>query len=214
MKNVVRTAALAAVSVVAVACSGGESDGIAEPQPSAPAESSAVPTSTAASGQELPHSGAPAVTNPLPKSALGDDVCAEALTPAQAKELLGDAVKTENADQPRLGPGCTWSNQSTLTSFVLNYDVNGGQGLSDAYANAKPKVDNFTEAEPVGGFPLVQYTENDDKRTCTSMVGLADDTSLVLSLAIGSAGLEKGQEPCEASRLVLERVVGNLKAKA
>ncbi|MCP2256292.1 Protein of unknown function (DUF3558) [Prauserella aidingensis] len=213
MKNTVRVAVLAAVAVVAAACSN-ESDGQAEPEGSlSPSAPSSAPASSEASSN-LPHSGAPAVDNPLPKSALGGDVCTEALTEAQAKELLGDAVTSKSSDSSTLGPGCSWSNQSSHAGFTLNYDVNGGQGISAAYANAKPKMDQFTETDPIGGFPVVQYRDNDDDRTCTSMVGLADEYAAVMTLTIGTEGAETGQNPCEASLLVLERVVGNLKEKS
>ncbi|MCP2252932.1 Protein of unknown function (DUF3558) [Prauserella aidingensis] len=214
MRYLVRTAALAAVAVVATACSS-ESDGQAQPEPSSTAGSmpSAAPSSAAGSGQELPHSGAPAVTDPLPKSVLDGDPCTDALTEDQAKEILGDAVTSEDDDLRPLGPGCHWSNQETLASFGLNYDVRTGQGLSGAYANAQSRR-QFTEIAPIGGFPAVQYHESDVDRACTTVVGLADEYAVVMSLAVGTKGAEEGDDPCEAGRLVMERVVGNLKAKA
>ncbi|MBB3049264.1 hypothetical protein FHS23_000259 [Prauserella isguenensis] len=214
MSYLVRTAALAAFAVVATACSS-ESDGQAQPEPTAPAPSSvsAAPSSAADGGHELPHSGAPAVTNPLPKSVLDGDPCSQALTDAQAKELLGDAVTSRDDDEPKLGPGCYWSNQETLASFGLNYDVQTGQGLSATYASTKPQR-SFEEIDPVGGFPAVQYWEKDDDRVCSTVVGLADEYAVVMSLAVGTKGAEEGDDPCEASRTVMERVIGNLKAKA
>ncbi|WP_253865582.1 DUF3558 domain-containing protein [Prauserella halophila] len=210
----VRAAALAAVAMVATAC-GSESDGQPQPEPSSPAESttSAAPSSAADDDRELPHSGAPAVKNPLPKSVLDGDPCTDALTKAQVKEFLGGAATSDDADEPRLGPGCSWSNQDTLASFVLNYDVADGQGLSGAYANAKRRRE-FNEIEPFEGFPAVQYHESDVDRTCTTVVGLADEYGLVMSLAIGPNRAEEVQDPCDAGRMVMERVVGNLKAKA
>ncbi|MCP2182394.1 Protein of unknown function (DUF3558) [Prauserella alba] len=174
---------------------------------------SAAPSSAASGDQELPHSGAPAVSDPLPRSVLDGDPCVDALSQAQAKELLGDAVTSEDDDLPDLGPGCYWSNQETLASFGLNYDLRTGQGLSATYANAKPQR-QFKAIEPIDGFPAVQYHEGDVDRACTTVVGLADEYAVVMSLAIGTKGAEEGDDPCEAGRIVMERVVGNLKAKA
>ncbi|MCP2252931.1 Protein of unknown function (DUF3558) [Prauserella aidingensis] len=215
MKYLVRVVALAAVSLVAAAC-GSESDGQAQPEPSGvgPSSASAAPSSAEDGGQELPHSGAPAVTNPLPKSVLDGDPCTDALTQAQAKKFLGDAVTSVDADEPRLGPGCRWSNRSVLASFTLNYDTAVGQGLSATYANAKTQEDNFAEIDPIGGFPAVQYWDDGQERNCNTVVGVADEYAVGISLTLGTNSAEEGEDPCEASRTVMERVVGNLKAKA
>jgi len=62
----------------------------------------------------LPHSGAPAVTNPLPESVLAEHPC-EVLTPQQIREILGEGVSEgERKDLAELGPGCDWSNPETL----------------------------------------------------------------------------------------------------
>ncbi|MCR3719974.1 MULTISPECIES: DUF3558 domain-containing protein [Prauserella salsuginis group] len=215
MRYLVRSAALAAVAMVATACSGGESNGQAQPEPSSPSSTaSAAPSSAADGGQELPHSGAPAVTNPLPKSVLDGDPCTDALTKAQAKNFFGDAVTSKDDDSQDLGPGCSWSNDDAMAGFTLNYDVNVGQGLSAVYANSKPKVDNFAEIGPIGGFPAAQYWDDGQKRNCNTFVGLADEYGLVMSLTIGTDSAEQGDDPCEAARTVMDRVVGNLKAKA
>ncbi|GAA1253615.1 DUF3558 domain-containing protein [Prauserella halophila] len=207
---------MAAVAMVATACSGGEFDGQAQPQPSSPAASTvtAAPSSASGDAQELPHSGAPAVTNPLPRSVLDGDPCSDALTKAQAEKFFGDAVTSEDADEPRLGPGCRWSNQEALAGFTLNYATATGGGLSTAYANIKPQADHFAEVEPIDGFPAVQYWHSDDKRTCSTVVGISDEYAVIMTLGVGSKSAEEGDDPCEASRIVMERVVGNLKAKA
>ncbi|MBB3662261.1 hypothetical protein FB384_001165 [Prauserella sediminis] len=96
----------------------------------------------------------------------------------------------------------------------MNYDVRGGQGLSAVYANGRPKVDHFAEIDPIGGLPSVQYWDNDENRACSTVVGLADEYAVVMTLTIGTKGAEQGDDPCEAARTVMDRVVGNLKAKA
>ncbi|GAA1254244.1 DUF3558 domain-containing protein [Prauserella halophila] len=203
------------MAVVATACSS-ESDGQAQPQPSSPAASTvtAAPSSASDDHQELPHSGAPAVTNPLPKSTLNGDPCADALTGGQAEELLGEGVSAERDDLEEIGVGCYWSNQDTRASFSLRYATAGGDGLSADYANAKPKMALFNEVDQVEGFPAVQYKESTDDLMCTTSVGLADEYSLISTLSVGTNGAEEGDDPCEAGRMVMERVVGNLKAKA
>ena len=80
----------------------------------------ASPSSSAqAGGSELPHSGAPAVADPLPESALPSDPC-EVLTPQQVKEALGEgATEGERRDLDGLGPGCGWGNKKPSLWFRL-----------------------------------------------------------------------------------------------
>ncbi|WP_277670336.1 DUF3558 family protein, partial [Saccharomonospora viridis] len=91
------------LAVLAVAgCSEGV-DGDAAPTSESSVSESVGPTSTSAqgSGSGLPHSGAPAVADPLPESALPSDPC-EVLTPQQVEEILGEgaaAGKRADLDQ-------------------------------------------------------------------------------------------------------------------
>ncbi|WP_222844436.1 DUF3558 domain-containing protein [Saccharomonospora sp. CUA-673] len=198
------------VALLAVGC-GGETDGQPAPAPASPETSASAP----ASGDDgLPHSGAPAVTNPLPESVLSGHPCDEALTEDQAKELLGDAVQSKHEDMPEIGPGCNWSSPDSGAAFLLNYDTASHEGLSDSYKNAQSQVEIFNEIEPVGGFPAIEYKRSQDDHTCTTIVGLADEYGLVLTLTIGTQGEEQGDDPCDGGRIVLEEVVDNLKAKA
>ncbi|WP_083665936.1 DUF3558 domain-containing protein [Saccharomonospora sp. CUA-673] len=168
----------------------------------------------ATEGEDLPHSGAPAVTNPLPESVLSGDPCVEAVTEEQAKELLGEGVQHEPQQAPELGPSCRWSNLDTGAAFRLSYDVNTREGLSGGYRNVEPQMPIFNEIEPVDGFPAVEYKKSEDDLTCTTVVGLADEYGLLLTLTVGQSGREKGNDPCDGGRIVMEQIVSNLKAKA
>lgn len=211
MKRALKAVAIVAVATLGTACSG-ESDGDAQPVAS---NSSVVEVPSSEAGTEgLPHSGAPAVANPLPESVLAGDPCADAVTEEQAKELLGDAVTHERADEERLGPGCNWTNSDSGAAFRLNYDTKSRQGLSGDYANSKPKMAIFNELEPIDGFPAVAYKKAEDDLMCTTSVGLSDEYGFVLSVSLGYEGEEAGDDPCDGGRIVAEQIVSNLKAKA
>ncbi|OLT48018.1 hypothetical protein BJF85_14205 [Saccharomonospora sp. CUA-673] len=215
MKQSLKAVAVGAVGLLVVGC-GGETDGEAEPGPgrqASPPTSADAPSSPAAQ-DELPHSGAPAVSNPLPESVLSGDPCIDPLTDEQATELLGDGVQTAPDNLDALGPGCRWSNLDTGASFSLSYDTVTRQGLSSAYANAQSQRAVFNEIGQIEGFPAVEYKNAEDDVMCTTVLGLADEYGLVLSLTVGDRGEEQGDDPCEGGRIVMGQVVTNLKAKA
>jgi len=200
--------------MLVVAC-GEDTDGQAEP--AAPATSAAVASSepsAPAEDPELPHSGAPAVTNPLPESVLSGDPCTDALTQDQARNLLGEGVEHESENAPELGPSCRWTNLDTGASFRVSYDVNTRQGLSGGYQNVKPQREVFNEIEPIEGFPGFEYKQSQDDVTCTTAVGLADEYGLLVTLSVGDQGEADGDDPCDGGRVVMEMIVSNLKAKA
>ncbi|EIF00396.1 DUF3558 domain-containing protein [Saccharomonospora glauca] len=201
--------------VLAVAgCSEGV-DGDAAPTSESSVSVSASPSSSAqAGGSELPHSGAPAVADPLPESALPSDPC-EVLTPQQVEEILGEgASEGKRKDLDELGPGCDWGNQDTLGGFKIGFDTVARQGLSAAYANAKPRSAIFREVGPVDRFPAVAYKDSEDDPYCTVVVGLADDYAISATVTLSFEKEEAGVDSCGPAERIAATVVGNLKDRA
>ncbi|CAM2823249.1 DUF3558 domain-containing protein [Saccharomonospora xinjiangensis] len=189
---------------------------------SAKPSSEAVPTplssvsSSAGSGgsPRLPHSGAPAVADPLPESVLSDHPC-EVLTPEQVRQALGPgASEGERRDLEQVGPGCGWGNPENAAAFQIGFSVVSREGLSAQYANTKPQKAVFRELASVAGFPAVAFKRSEDDNFCTVAVGIADEYSITAGV---SQSLEKesdGTDSCVPAEKVAEVVVGNLKAKA
>jgi hypothetical protein len=201
--------------VLAVAgCSEGV-DGDAAPTSESSVSVSASPSSSAqAGGSELPHSGAPAVADPLPESALPSDPC-EVLTPQQVKEALGEgATEGERRDLDGLGPGCGWGNKKTFAVVQVGFDTVNRQGLSAAYANAKPRSAIFREVGPIEGFPAVAYKDSEDDHRCTVVVGLADEYAISAGISLSAEKEDAGIDSCGPAERIAATVVGNLKDRA
>ncbi|GAA1235625.1 DUF3558 domain-containing protein [Prauserella halophila] len=209
------TGLVAGALLLLAGCSG-ESEGQAEPAPgpSSPANSQAptsdeqtTPPSSNSSDTttDLPHSGAPAVTNPLPKSVVSGDPC-KGLTPDQIRAALGKVVQGE-PDRAAAGPSCYWSNPEQSSGFLLGYDTGTGQGLSAQYKNTRPTVDMFEAIKPIGGYPAVRYQASTDSRDCTVAVGIANEYAI-------SVVASSDKDPCAGAARLTEDVISNLKAKA
>ncbi|KMS84077.1 DUF3558 domain-containing protein [Prauserella rugosa] len=201
-------------ALVMTGCSG-ESEGTAISDLGQEGESQAAPSSEPSDDSpDLPHSGAPDVSNPLPKSVLSGDPC-RILDEKQVQEALGeDATQGRRADENSLGPACEWENASTLGSFMVNYYTEGGEGLSASYANSKPQVEVFNETGPIEGYPAVSFKEKSSDPMCAVVVGIANEYAVgaVVTLSTDKAG--QGADPCEPAEWVSEQVVRNLKAEA
>ena len=201
--------------VLAVAgCSEGV-DGDAAPTSESSVSVSASPSASAqAGGSELPHSGAPAVADPLPESALPSDPC-EVLTPQQVEEILGEgAAAGKRADLDGLGPGCDWGNRKTLGGFRIGFHTVNRQGLSASYANVKPRSAIFREVGPVDRFPAVAYKDSEDDRMCAVVVGLADDYAISATVTLSFEKEDAGVDSCGPAERIAATVVGNLKDRA
>src|SRR5690606_19789158 len=102
-------AVLVGVVVLLVAGCSGASDGVASPMPQNPGVSQSVSSSSSErqspGGGRLPHSGAPAVSDPLPESAIPEDPC-DVFTREQIEYALGDDAPEGERDDFVTGPGC------------------------------------------------------------------------------------------------------------
>ncbi|GAA1250170.1 DUF3558 domain-containing protein [Prauserella halophila] len=206
-------AATGALLVLVAGCSdGAEGEAQPSPEPSAPAsDSTTAAPSTSAPAQEPPHSGAPAVTNPLPESVLSAEPC-DVVTPEQVTELLGKSVEGTDRDLDELGEGCEWKNPQRMSAFDVQYDTVMRQGLSSAYANSQPQMEHFEATGPIQGFPAVEYNNDQGDLTCHVVVGLADEYSVGTAVTLGQDA--EMQDSCEAANQVADIIVGNLKNNA
>lgn len=209
MRRTVALLASGAAVVLATSCSG-ESEGQPEPAPSSAGASATTSGADASEGaSDLPHSGAPKVTNPLPESVLSGDPC-QALSRAQQEQVLGsDVPDGERQDNDSLGKRCSWNNNGGGVS--ISFLTVTGQGLSIAYSNAKAAGDPLNEVDPVQGMPAITLPDGD--ASCSATVGLSDEYAVAATVGLGP-GADAGTDPCEAALRVADMVVGNLKDKA
>ncbi len=214
MKRMVAGLSVGLVVLAVSGCSG-KSGGEAVPRPESPVSGSVERTSASSSSASgLPHSGAPAVTDPLPESALPDDPC-EVLTPQQVREALGSgASEGKRSDLEPVGPGCDWSNQETFGGLQVGFHTVTRQGLSATYANAKPQSAIFRSVGPIYEFPAAAYKDSEDDNYCTVAVGLANEYSITTTVTLSAEKEAEGVDSCVPAERVAEMVVGNLKAKA
>ncbi|WP_084706098.1 DUF3558 domain-containing protein [Prauserella rugosa] len=183
-------ALVAAGSLVVLATACSTEDEQPEPEVLSASPSSAPTGSPAPSG--LPHSGAPAVDNPMPASVLSGDPC-QILTAEQVKTALGDnASSGVRHDLDELGPRCRWSNTEARASFVVTFQTAHKQGLSTTYANVKPQAAAFNEVAPIDGYPAVTYQDQEaGGPMCTAMVGLSDEYAVSVTGTIGRDGVNR-----------------------
>ncbi|MBK1788514.1 DUF3558 domain-containing protein [Prauserella cavernicola] len=200
--------AMVGFSVLLVAgCSGG-TGGEALPAPQSSGTSS---TGASSDNSELPHSGAPAVANPLPEAVISGDPC-EALTAQQVEEALGDgASQGERKDLDDVGPRCSWSDPTTGGGFSLTFSNQTRQGLSAYYANTQPQSAVFRDAGPIDGLPAVEYKTTEDDVACGFAVGLADEYAVGIVVTLSRAN--EGNDACEPAKRVAAMAVGNLKGE-
>ncbi|WP_328610483.1 DUF3558 domain-containing protein [Amycolatopsis sp. NBC_00345] len=200
---------LIAAGLLATACTGKTPDG-----GSSPSATTSPPTSAAGG---LPYAGAPKVPNPLPVSVLSGNPCADALTAAQIDTLLGSPVQTKQGETSGVGPDCGWSNLDKGSQIGVGYDTTTHTGLSGNYQNTQPKSAVWKPLPDIQGFPAVAHAGNKGqpalKDFCAVSVGLADDTSIDVSVSLGRAKIGS-VDPCDVAGQAADAVVTTLKAKA
>ena len=211
-----RGAVLVGVVVLLVAGCSGASDGVASPMPQNPGVSQSVSSSPSESqppgGGRLPHSGAPAVSDPLPESAIPEDPC-DAFTREQVEYALGDNAPEGKREEIATGPTCTWQDSESGAGFGAFYGLNPPEGLSAYYRNTKPQVEVWHELPPIGGFPAVAFQKYKDQVSCTAAVGLSDE--LTVDVPVSPSRAKYGElDPCEMAQDMAEMLVGNLKERA
>lgn len=172
----------------------------------------------AKSDEQLPHSGAPKVLNPLDATKLRraqQDPCST-LTGAQVSELgLDPKGQFENAEA---GPLCDWSDIDAGSSASVYFPTEViDEGLSRIYLthNRDRLEDYFFLMPPVNGFPVLASAAVDsrDDGSCGVQVGLTDKHIAYVNVLLSRAN--RGQvEPCEKARDVAEMAVTTMKGGA
>jgi hypothetical protein len=88
--------------------------------------------------------------------------------------------------------------------------------LSGVYQNTKPQSGVWKPLADIQGFPAVAYAGNPGqtpKDYCIATVGLADDITVDVSLALGKTKIGT-VDPCDLAGQAADAVVTTLKAKA
>ncbi|MFD2473063.1 DUF3558 domain-containing protein [Amycolatopsis silviterrae] len=198
----------AAIALVS-ACSGGS-------VPNPASSSAAAPSSPSATGKTLPYAGAPKVESPLPDSVLSSHPCDGGLTPDQVGRILSQKPQGEHGDEAALGAQCHWTNSDAGAIVSVLYSTKTADGLSEVYANTKPKSTVWRPLPPVQGFPAVAhstYSAGGSKSFCQVSVGVSDQHTVDVSITLGQAKVGKA-DPCDVTAQVADMVIANLKKKA
>ena len=160
----------------------------------------------------MPHSGAPAVSDPLPESAVPEDPC-DAFTREQVEYALGDNAPEGKREELPTGPTCTWQDTESGAGFGAFYSTTLRQGLSAYYKNTKPEVEVWRELPPIGGFPAIAYQLSKQGTSCGVAIGFADD--YVIEVPVTPSRAKLGEvDPCDMAQEMAEVLVGNLKERA
>ena len=215
MRRMAGAVLVGAVVLLVAGCSA-TSDGTASPASQDPGVSQSVSSSSSESqspsGGQLPHSGAPAVSDPLPESVLPEDPC-DAFTREQVEYALGDNAPEGKREELPTGPTCIWRDAESGAGFGAFYSTTLRQGLSAYYKNSKPQVEVWRELPPIGGFPAIAYQSDKEEVSCGVAIGFADD--YVIEVPANPSRAKIGElDPCEMAQDMAELLVENLKERA
>lgn len=206
-------ATVVAVSAVMLASCSSQTSGTATPE----STGRTMPPGTTApnspgGGDQLPAHGAPNVPNPLDVSAFLEAPC-DALTEAQAKELLGDGVATAPRPDDAEGPACGWSGEQLRSGQIkISFITATGTGLSGAYSERGKFYKYFVEIPPVGGYPAVALGVRDSRGEgdCGVQVGTSNRMSFGVTVTLSEKNVGK-KDPCEVGQLIAKMVLENIK---
>lgn len=166
----------------------------------------------AATDQELPYGGAPAVRDPMSLGKLAGDPCTEALTPEQVVAALGVPAVGKRQDLDVIGPACGWFSRDTGGAVGVSYTLKTHAGLSGVYENTRPQSAIWRVLPDVQGFPAVAHTDDRSGAFCQASVGLRDDTSIDISLTLGES--KKGKaDACILVAEIADMTVTTLKTR-
>lgn len=193
------------LATVTAGCSAEPTEGVASETPT-----SSGTAAVRANG--LPHSGAPAVSTPLPESVLPRDPC-RAFTRQQIVEALGADAPEGERDDIATGPWCSWQDSTTGAGIFVNFLTETREGLSTLYRNMRPVVKVWREIPSIGGFPAVAFQSTENQRACSVNVGLSDVYAVSVSVVPGRAKKDR-VDLCELSGKLAQTLVDNLKERA
>ncbi|SNR48666.1 Protein of unknown function [Haloechinothrix alba] len=160
----------------------------------------------------LPHSGAPAVEDPIADTkAFEKDTCA-VLPEEELHRLAVDVAGTETERDHEAGPACRWRTETRDESFTTALLTADGEGLSSSYENADDDG-LLNELEPIAGHPAiaVDLIDRRDQGYCNVAVGLRDDLSFYVGLSSFVPDSPFYDDPCGAAYEIAEMAVETIK---
>ncbi|MDV6013722.1 DUF3558 domain-containing protein [Haloechinothrix sp. LS1_15] len=164
--------------------------------------------------EDLPHSGAPAVGDPIEDlSTFEDDMC-RVLRDDQLEQLPVHVSEAEPGYLDTVGPKCSWRTESRSESFGAYLVTGNPEGLSHVYAqDAEGLFEYFEELDPVVGHPAVAANYNDDRKDgyCTVDVGLRDELHFYVAMSAVDDSSPYHDDPCGAAYEIAELVVETMK---
>jgi hypothetical protein len=203
-----RTIFLLCASLLALTACTTENGGIPSPSGNSPNQS---PSSSPV--DEVPGPGVPKVENPIDIAHFKQAPC-DALTAAQATELLGDGVTPKPEVAGSAGPQCRW-NSPTLSQAGVGviFTSVDNRGITRVYEAQGKEYPFFKPLAPVDGYPVAAYDASGDQTShgnCTVALGTSDRQTVDIDVTLSERNV--GKDPCAAARDVAAKVLTNLKA--
>ncbi|MDV6012563.1 DUF3558 domain-containing protein [Haloechinothrix sp. LS1_15] len=165
---------------------------------------------------DLPHSGAPAVDEPIDTTRFEDDPCLalddELLAEAGYEYEEAEARITEHDDSV-----CDWDMGLGYGHFRVAYTLNNKEGLSGIYEDhALNEWALFNEVDETDGYPTLIADPADarDRGSCNAIVGVRDDLAMWVTVTAGpgsNAPFRGEGEACEAAYELAELAVETMK---
>ncbi|SNR48693.1 Protein of unknown function [Haloechinothrix alba] len=163
---------------------------------------------------DLPHSGAPAVGDPIKDtSEFEDDICS-VLPEDHWDRLPADISGGESEVDHDIGPTCRWETETGNEQFTTALLTTDGEGLSSSYANAQDDgAELFMELDPISGHPAIAVDLNDDREDgyCNVAVELRDVLSFYVGLSTFVPESSFYNDPCGAAHEIAAMAVETMK---
>lgn len=182
--------------------------GIATLAGCSPVSGTPSPTTTTSTGPS-----APKVTNPIDTTKYQADPCG-LLTAAQVAPYTVTTPGSVVDGTSALGPGCSWGNTNTGTTFIVQFITANKVGLTALYINKDIilKGGGYFEPTTVQGYPAVFNSQADQRKdgTCSLAIGIAD--SLDYNVAVAMADFSpKYNDPCGMATQIADMAMTTLR---
>lgn len=186
-----------------------------------------TPTGTTPGGQttgapagnpNLPHSGAPKVSDPIADTAKWEADPCGVVSEAQ---LASIGIKLRETPEPELdkstGISCQWKTEGGFgSSFSGSLTTFNPEGMSSIYAkNEKDGLGVFEPLHPIEGHPAVRADQHDqsDSGHCGIAVGLRDDLTYDVDVSFDRESKE-AKDPCGYAVKIATLAVKTMKGAA
>ncbi|GAA5105358.1 DUF3558 domain-containing protein [Haloechinothrix salitolerans] len=165
---------------------------------------------------DLPHSGAPAVAQPINTKKWESDPCS-VISAKQFSSIGFDDVDAEPNPHVEAGPTCDWyPSNATLAGFSGAF-ITGDpptEGLSRLYERRELgdyKV--WQELRPIAGHPAIraEYKDESDRGICGITVGVRND--LAYGVEVTDEDKEITNDPCAFAQKIANLAVKTMKGE-